>query len=241
MTTICIDLGNTRWKAAVFNNSMPEEIILQSPSQLENLLSNDEHVRVMMCSVVNHSEEWQTVIQRKTDAFHLLTTTSSFNFSMDVQHPETVGADRLALLAGAIESYPHQNNLVIAMGSCITYSFIDNEHVFRGGAISPGMDMRFRAMHEFTAKLPAASFVHEPPITAKDTVSNLQSGVINGIIGELDHFISKYSEKYGNLNVILTGGDASYFAERLKSRIFADQQLLFKGLYALSKINFENT
>jgi type III pantothenate kinase len=99
------------------------------------------------------------------------------------------------------------------------------------------MDMRFRAMHEYTAKLPLVQAEWNIPLIGYDTKTNLQSGVIYGIIGEIDGMIDKYEQRYGNFNVLLTGGNSAYFASQLKKRIFADSNFLFKGLYALSEIN----
>jgi type III pantothenate kinase len=99
------------------------------------------------------------------------------------------------------------------------------------------MDMRFRCMHEYTAKLPLVQADWNYPLIGYDTKTNLQSGVITGIASEIDGFIEKYDQKYGNFNVVLTGGNSAYFASQLKNRIFADYNFLFKGLYALSEIN----
>jgi type III pantothenate kinase len=123
------------------------------------------------------------------------------------------------------------------LGSCITYNFINQYQQFLGGAISPGLDMRFKSMHDYTAKLPLVSADWNFPLIGYDTKTNLQSGVIVGIINEIEGFIEKYGEKYGNFNVVLTGGNSTYFASQLKYKIFADQHFLFKGLYALSEIN----
>jgi type III pantothenate kinase len=148
-----------------------------------------------------------------------------------------VGADRLALMAAAVHYFPGKNNLVIGLGSCITYNFINQYHQFLGGSISPGMDMRFKSMNDFTAKLPLVAADWNFPLIGYDTKTNLQSGVIVGIINEIEGFIEKYDQKFGNFNVVLTGGNSAYFASQLKYRIFADHNFLFKGLYALSETN----
>jgi type III pantothenate kinase len=123
------------------------------------------------------------------------------------------------------------------MGTCITYNFINQYHQFIGGSISPGMEMRFKAMQVFTAKLPLVQAEWNFPLIGYDTKTNMQSGVIAGMAYEMDGFINEYAEKYGNFNVVLTGGDTLYFARRLKNKIFADSNFLFKGLYALSETN----
>ncbi|HTC01445.1 MAG TPA: type III pantothenate kinase, partial [Ferruginibacter sp.] len=151
--------------------------------------------------------------------------------------PQTIGADRLALCAAAVHFYTGKNNLVIALGSCITYNFITQNHQFIGGSISPGMEMRFKSMHDYTALLPLVHAEWNFPVIGYDTKTNLQSGVIAGIGYEIDGFINFYKSKYDNLNIVLTGGDATYFAGQLKNEIFTDLNFLFKGLYALSEIN----
>ena len=133
--------------------------------------------------------------------------------------------------------YPEKNNLVIGLGSCITYNFINQYHQFLGGGISPGMDMRFRSMHDYTAKLPLITASWNFPLIGYDTKTNMLSGVINGMTSEIDGIIEKYDAKYGNFNVVLTGGNSAYFASQLKKKIFADHNFLFKGLYALSELN----
>ena len=123
------------------------------------------------------------------------------------------------------------------MGTCITYNFINQYNQFIGGSISPGMEMRFKAMQVFTAKLPLIQPEWNFPVIGYDTKTNMQSGVIAGISFEIAGFIEFYASKYGNFNVVLTGGDTLYFAGQLKNRIFADSNFLFKGLYALSETN----
>jgi type III pantothenate kinase len=156
-----------------------------------------------------------------------------------VGKPETVGADRLAICAAATQLFPGGNTLAIGLGSCITYNFIDAQHRFMGGAISPGMEMRFRAMNSFTARLPLVEASWNVPLIGYDTKSNLQSGVVLGITSEIDGFIDRYSARFGNFNVLLTGGDTGLFEPHLKNKIFADPHLIFKGLYAISKINVQ--
>jgi type III pantothenate kinase len=159
------------------------------------------------------------------------------NFTSPVGKPETIGADRLAIVAAAVDQFPNQHNLAISLGTCITYNFVDNKHQFLGGSISPGMQMRFKAMHEQTALLPLVTPSSEFTLVGYDTKTNLLSGVILGIAAEIDGIIGAYEQKYANFNVLLTGGDICYFAQHLKKRIFADQNLIFKGLYAICEKN----
>jgi type III pantothenate kinase len=239
MTTLCIDFGNTRLKAAVFHDhSFMEEINIESDTieTISSLLVKYNPAKTILSSVINHNPEIEILLASKT-LFHKLSNQSKLNFKIAVSKPDTIGPDRLALIAAACDLFPGKNNLVIGMGSCITYNFVNHQSQFLGGAISPGMDMRFKSMHEYTAKLPLVQNDWNFPLIGYDTKTNLQSGVIFGIASEIDGFIEKYSNKYGNFNVVLTGGDAPYFASQLKNKIFADVYFLFKGLYALSELN----
>lgn len=241
MKTICFDFGNTRLKAAIFeNDSFREEIILPNDevSTMERLLTIHQPEKTILSSVINHNPAIEDLLASKTK-FHKLSHLTRANFTIPVGKPETVGADRLALCAAAVYFYPGKNNLVIGMGTCITYNFINQYHQFMGGSISPGMEMRFKAMQVFTAKLPLVQAEWNFPLIGYDTKTNLQSGVIAGITYEIAGFIDSYAAKYDNFNVVLTGGDTAYFAGQLKKKIFADSYFLFKGLYALSETNNE--
>jgi type III pantothenate kinase len=237
--TICFDFGNTRLKAAIFENeNFSEEIVLPNDetATIEKLLLDYNPQKTILSSVIEHNIEIEKVLSAKT-AFHKLSHLTKANFTTPVGKPETIGADRLALSAAAVHFYFGKNNLVVALGSCITYNFINQYSEFIGGSISPGMEMRFKAMQVFTAKLPLVQKEYNFPLIGYDTKTNMQSGVMAGITYEIDGFISEYARKYSNFNVVLTGGDTSYFAGQLKNRIFADPYFLFKGLYALSETN----
>ena len=239
MKTICFDFGNTRLKAAVFEDeNFSEEIVLPNDETItiKKLLADHNPQKTILSSVIEHNTEIEDLLAAKT-AFHKLSHLTKANFTTPVGRPETIGADRLALSAAAVHFYPKQNNLVVALGSCITYNFINQYHQFIGGSISPGMEMRFKAMQVFTAKLPLVQKEWNFPLIGYDTKTNMLSGVIGGITYEIDGFINEYAQKYGNFNVVLTGGDTSYFAGQLKNKIFADPYFLFKGLYALSETN----
>lgn len=239
MITLCIDFGNTRCKAAIFDGSelkATHQLDVNRPDDVQNLIRQSGARYSILSSVIDHPPQIEVLLAEQT-RFHKLSHLTRLNFTTPVGKPETIGADRLALMAAAAHFFPGKNNLVIALGSCITYNFLNQYGQFLGGAISPGMDMRFKAMHQFTAKLPLAKAQFNFPLVGYDTLTNLQSGVIVGIISEIEGFIEKYSEKYGNFNVVLTGGNSAYFASQLKYKIFADHNFLFKGLYALSETN----
>ena len=239
MTTLCLDFGNTRKKVAVFKESEIQETIILKDDEavtIAELLFKYTPEHTILSSVIIHDPIIETLLAEKS-RFHKLSAVTKINFTTPVGKPETIGADRLALIAAAVHFYPEKNNLIIGLGSCITYNFVNQYHQFLGGGISPGMDMRFKAMHDFTALLPLEKETWNYPLIGYDTRTNLQSGVLHGMAAEIDGIVEKYGEKYSNFNVVLTGGNSSYFAGQLKTRIFADHNFLFKGLYALSQLN----
>ncbi|UEG50925.1 type III pantothenate kinase [Ferruginibacter lapsinanis] len=238
-TTLCFDFGNSRLKCGVFtNDSFKEEVVLPNDdtATIAKLIETYKPQKAILSSVINHNPEIESLLSAKT-SFHKVSHLTKINFTTPVGKPETIGADRLALVAAAAHFYPGKNNLVIGLGSCITYNFINQYNQFLGGAISPGTQMRFKSMHDHTAKLPLIEKDWNFPVIAYDTKTNLQSGVLAGISFEIDGFIDFYASRYGNFNVVLTGGDAVYFAQRLKNKIFADFNFIYKGLYALSETN----
>ena len=238
-TTLCLDFVNTRLKAALFENDIFKvelELGDDSNSTIKKLLEQFQPQKSILSSVINHNPGVETILSEQTH-FHKLSHLTKANFTTPVGKPETIGADRLALVAAAVHYFPRKNNLVVGLGSCITYNFINQDHEFLGGSISPGMEMRFKSMNQQTALLPLVQKDWNFPIIGYDTKTNLQSGVIAGITYEIGGFIDFYAQKYANFNVVLTGGDAGYFARQLKNRIFADLNFLFKGLYALSETN----
>lgn len=247
MSTICFDFGNTRLKYAVVSAESPggdsaailEESVLENDSTetIKVLLEKYHPEKAILSSVINHNPEIETLLAEKT-AFHKLSNLSKLPFTTPVSKPATIGADRLALCAAAVHLFPGKNNLVIGLGTCITYNFINKNKEFIGGSISPGMDMRFKSLQAFTAKLPLIKENWNFPLIGYDTETNILSGVLMGMAKEIDGIINSYKEKYDNINVLLTGGNAEYFVPCLVNRdITVDKNLIFKGLYAISDCN----
>jgi type III pantothenate kinase len=239
MKTLCLDFGNTRMKAAIFENGhLTQTFVLNGDgiSQIEEIVKDHQPEKSILSSVIHHDTAINDLLQSNT-SFHLLNHLTKLNFTVPVGKPETVGADRLALCAAAVHFYPGKNNLVVGLGSCITYNFINKYSQFLGGSISPGLEMRFRALHEQTALLPLIEKDWNFPLVGYDTKTNLLSGVIMGMAKEIEGIVEEYEKKYSNFNVVLTGGDCTYFERLLKKKIFADPNLLYKGLYAISETN----
>ncbi len=238
-TTICFDFGNTRLKAAIFKGNHLEKMeILEdsSPVSIQKILDQYQPAKTLLSSVIHHDKEIESKLSQY-GPFHLLGPQTKLNFTTPVGKPETIGADRLGLIAAAVDLYPNQHNLVISLGSCITYNFVNNRGQFLGGSISPGMQMRFKSMNDLTALLPLIEPAPSFGLVGYDTKTNLLSGVVLGMAAEIDGIIGAYEAKYSKFNALLTGGDLSYFVPHLKRRIFADQNLIYKGLYAISEKN----
>jgi len=238
-TTLCFDFGNTRLKCGVFNDDELAEVFPLANSKvsiIEDLLKRYHPKKTILSSVIDHNVEIEKILAEKT-SFHKLSSKTILPFTTPVGKPETIGADRLALAAAAVYFHSGKNNLVIGLGSCVTYNFVNKYNSFVGGSISPGMEMRFKSLNYYTAKLPLVKPDWNFPLIGYDTRTNILSGVLIGLAEEIDGTINKYKEKFHNINVLLTGGDVVYFAHHLKSRIFTDANLIFKGLFALSKIN----
>lgn len=238
MTTLCLDFGNTRLKAAVFVQDEIKEVILlrDQAEHLQEIIAAYKPQASILSSVIDHDPATEALLSCHT-RFHKLSNTSKLPFTIPVGKPETMGADRLAIAASAVFLFPGKNNVAVGLGTCITFNFINQQAEFLGGSISPGMEMRFRAMHEFTALLPLVKGQWNVPLIGYDTATNLQSGVILGMAKEIDGILDLYREKFGNFNALLTGGDIQLFRPHLKNKIFADPHLIFKGLYAISQYN----
>lgn len=238
-TTLCFDFGNTLLKCGVFEIDQLTDIITlenEDAKTIRGLLDKYKPDRTILSSVVEHNSQIETILAEKS-SFLKLDSSVKLPFTTPVAKPETIGADRLALAAFASFFYKDQNTLVIALGSCITYNFINKYNSFNGGSISPGMEMRFKALNHYTAKLPLVKVDWDFPLIGYDTTTNILSGVLQGMTSEIDGIIDEYKKKFGKFNVLLTGGDTGNFVRHLKNKIFADPYLILKGLYAISKYN----
>jgi type III pantothenate kinase len=243
-TTVCIDLGNTRAKLGVFQNGQFMQEIIPATAELTDIKAALQPFlhepasafRSILCSVTHHAPDLEAFLAEK-GPFLALNAHTPLPISIAYDTPETLGPDRIALVTGAAASFPGKHCLVIGAGTCVTYNFINKEKTFLGGAISPGLRMRFEAMHQLTDKLPLGAPAPVFPLIGYNTRQSLLSGVMNGILAEMLGFIGLYEDRYSNFNVILTGGDTAYLAPHLKNRIFADPFLIYRGLYEISAFN----
>lgn len=240
MLSLCLDFGNTRQKAAIFEDGKLIKTLFLTDDLEASVVEIIDGYRpdiAILSSVIHHPISIEAYLRSNT-RFHLLSAASSkLNFTTPVGKPETIGSDRLALCAAAVLANPQKNNLVIGLGTCITYNYLNVKNEFLGGGISPGMYMRMEAMHAHTALLPIVLPHWNVPLVGYDTKTNIQSGVVLGMAMEIEGFIQAYQQKYKDLKVALTGGDAQHLVPHLKSDINVDADLLFKGLFAIGEIN----
>jgi type III pantothenate kinase len=241
---LAVDVGNTKIKAAVFEgNAFVEKIIFDkndTAKSIEKIFKENPGIAFSILSNVgNTNSELIALLERHS---HLTSVShhSAFPFFNKYATPATLGIDRMVLASGAVLQFPAVNRLVIDAGTCITYDFIDRENNYLGGAISPGLRLRYESLHNFTAKLPLLS--HELPenYIGNSTNSSIHSGVVNGMIHEIDGFVRQYSEQYQELTIILTGGDADFLAKRLKNTIFANSNFLLESLSNLHTYTIKN-
>lgn len=241
MKLLCIDWGNTLVKAAVTDdagNFIAQESFTadEAEDRLRSLIDSQQPRASILCSVVNHDAAIEALLAERTQFVKLSASTAlpimNAYFSSD-----TLGMDRLAAVAGAYSENPGMNNLVVALGTCITYNFITKNGAFRGGAISPGFQMRLDAMHQFTDGLPEVPREGPTLLLGYDTATCMRSGVVFGIAAEIDGMAEDFRKEYGEFHAVLTGGDAPFFARHIKSGIFADPQIILKGLYQILKHN----
>lgn len=239
--TLCLDFGNSRKKCAVMSKA---KVVIESHLNEDNIIGDLQQLvaeyqpeKSILSSVIEHDVQIEDYLAENTN-FHKLSYKSEMPITLPLKGVgSTVGTDRWAMLVAATVEFPEMHNLAIGLGSCITFNFINKFREFLGGSISPGLYMRMKSMNQFTAKLPLVEPNWNFPLIGYDTKTNIQSGVILGISKEIDGMIDLYKERYSKFNVLLTGGDASLFLPHLKNKIFADPYLIYKGLYAISKIN----
>lgn len=230
MITLAIDIGNTRAKAAVFNgNNLVHEQALEN-GDLERIIREYTPQHAVLSSVGKIAEEISAVLGSMQVPLLMVTYQTPFPFRIEYDTPETLGMDRVAGVAAAQFLFPSTHCLVIDAGTCITYDFIAADGVYKGGAISPGLSMRLKAMHEFTQKLPQPALGLPADFEGKSTVQSLLSGAVAGTVDEINGRIGRYMQRYGTLQVLLCGGDASLLAEQLKNNIFAAPSLVMTGL-----------
>ena len=236
---LTIDIGNSFIKTVIFYDTAPvfrNVSGLLTSKYINRLLHQFPIENAMISSVVKINKSTFTSL-KSLQHFEILSDTSSIPIKNCYETPSTLGNDRLAnAIAGAF-LFPGNNVLIIDAGTCIKYDFVNARKVYLGGSISPGMEMRFKAMHRFTGQLPLIKTIDKAMLTGRSTIEALQSGVGIGVVEELLGFIQRYKKKYKSLKIILTGGDSVRFARDLNLSIFAAEDLVNIGLNEIIRFN----
>ena len=234
---LVIDYGNSAAKVGIFDHqNLMEKQVVQSEEALKNFFTTCEPENIIVSSVKTNAGVVASWVKVKGRKFIL-----DKDLPMPVKNlyktPETLGVDRLAGVCGAQQIFPFQNCLVIDAGTCITYDFVDKDGAYYGGGISPGLRMRFQAMHTLTARLTLVELADEVNLIGDSTETSLQSGTIHGAVAEIEGIIQRYQSQFAGLKVILCGGDTLFFENKLKASIFASPELVLVGLNSILNYN----
>lgn len=240
---LVIDIGNTRTKFSVFNRgevlfTVPVKTL--TPNDIE-ILKNEhpELNRVIVSSVKDYSAGLKNYLISEFKQFIELGPETPLPIENLYQTKNTLGNDRIAAAVGAADLYPNTNLLVIDAGTAITYDIVNDKNQFLGGNITPGIDMRFKALFQFTVKLPLVKKQNLNQLFGTTTEEAVRAGVQNGVAFEIDQAISTFKEFYKNLKVIITGGNADFFDKKLKNSFFVHFNLTALGLNRILDYNGE--
>lgn len=238
---LCIDIGNTNTKFGLFDGYELKKVFSE-PNALDHIFDNYT-IQNIFLSKTGVSEAIEARLKRSRKKFELMIYSPHLRFPLEIMYatPHTLGADRVAGVVAANDTYRRQNVLKVDFGTCITFDFVNSKNQYLGGAISPGMMMRFRALSNYTARLPLIDPFQfkDFPFTGNDTATSILSGVIHGIRHEVTGAIKEYEERYGSLKVVVTGGDAGLFVTLLENGIFVRPYLVLEGLNRILQHNLE--
>ncbi|WP_088323641.1 type III pantothenate kinase [Polaribacter tangerinus] len=237
---LAVDIGNTRGKAAVFEGDNLLELVVFDKRKIISEIKKIVKKFSVSSGILSNVATISTLKRKKLQEilpFVILSSTSKLPFTNLYKTPKTLGVDRIALVASAVKQFPKKNVLIIDAGTCITYDFVNDKAAYLGGAISLGIQLRFKALHAFTANLPLVELTDNNALIGKNTTESIASGVVNGVAKEIDGIIDMYKKENLHLTVVLTGGDTIFLSKQLKSSIFATQNFLLQGLNEILKLN----
>ncbi len=241
---LTIDVGNTRIKCALFEENTIVELFIfvktDFQKNIQNILKKYTNIQNLIVSSVGKIEENDFSEIKKLVNVFFIDHNSKFPFENLYATPKTLGIDRMVLSTGAVLQYPNKNRLVIDAGTCVTYDYINYKNQYLGGAISPGLRLRYESLNNFTAKLPLLTLENPENLIGNSTSQSIHSGVVNGLINEINGFVNQFETQNSNFIIILTGGDADFLAKRLKNTIFANSNFLLESLNLIYQYTNQN-
>jgi type III pantothenate kinase len=233
---LVIDVGNTQIKIGVYDGHVlvhRENFDVSNWEAAFEKLYKEFHIEKGILSHVSRLDtDVINELKGKLDVM-LLDRNTKVPFENLYSTPDTLGVDRIALAAASATKHPGEPVLVIDAGTCITFDFVNKNNQYTGGSISPGIQMRYRAVNEFTANLPLLTPENEIPELGDSTDRAIHKGILGGVVNEIDGVIEEYTSKNETLTVVLTGGDANFLANNIKSGIFATPNFLLDGLNSI--------
>jgi type III pantothenate kinase len=238
---LIIDQGNTQIKTGVFDKWQlvysDSCNILDKKRLLE--LKKEYNINNCILSSVVETEKNNVVdsLNSVFSGFKTLNQNTQLPFTVKYKTPETLGKDRIAVVAGASFLYPGKDILVIDSGTAITFEFVSKNGVYLGGNISPGLQMRYKALNHFTSKLPLIKFAEQNKLLGASTNEAIQSGIQYGLLFEIEGYIQHLEKKHPEIIILFTGGDADFFVKKLKKRIFVHVNLVLTGLNRILEYN----
>lgn len=232
---LAIDIGNSRVKLGLFEGSelLATEVCAElSPAIIQNFVYNHRVDSAILSSVRKQASELEAFLN---DHFRWVQLGPETSLPIELRYktPETLGQDRVAAVVGAQTLFPKENCLVVDAGTCITYELLNSEGEYLGGNIAPGIDMRLRAMHEFTAKLPLVERGDLDYWIGDQTTSAIRNGAQQGVLFEVEGMLNRCASFFTSFRAVFTGGDAFFFAENMKSKIFVHPHLVLLGLNSI--------
>ena len=250
---LAVDVGNTRIKVAVFEGDNLMDCFVFEKELLEKkisfILKKFKNITDLVISSVGNLEKEVFYSFKDQLKIHFITNETKLPFENCYATPKTLGIDRMVLASGAVLLYPNQNRLVIDAGTCITYDFITSTNQYLGGAIAPGIRLRYESLPHYTANLPLLTLDdyeaqgirnENPSFIGNSTHQSIHIGVVNGVVHEIEGFMEQYQKQYQNFTIILTGGDADFLAKRLKNTIFANSNFLLESLNQTFQYKIKN-
>lgn len=236
---LAIDVGNTHIKFGYFENHQLKSsgICTDWTENQWVTFYNENPFSTILIGSVGASTKQLLAKLPKQCAVHIIDESTNYPFSTSYDNLQQLGVDRRAAISGAVAHYHKTPLLIIDAGSCITYDYVSAEGHHHGGAISPGRNMRYQAMHLFTDKLPQLQPSDQIPKLGTSTKTSMELGVEFGFVAEIQAQVESFFEEYGNFTIILTGGDADFLKKKIKNTIFVDADLTLKGLYHLLMFN----